>query len=69
MRSTESREEVVERILVGQVNDRELRADFVFIAVEQVVVPDRHVKEMSRRNAWRIFVVVLRSRSRNAHKF
>src|SRR5579872_7434690 len=68
VRAAESRKEVVKCILVGQVNDRELCADLVFVAVQQVVVSDRHVKEMSRRDTGRILVVILSTRSRNAHK-
>ena len=38
MRSAERRQEIVERVPVRQVDDSQLRAPFVFVAVKQIVV-------------------------------
>ena len=57
----EGRKEVVKRIFVGQINRRQARAQFVLVAVEQVVMADRDIEEIPRRDARRIVVVVFGS--------
>ena len=66
VRSAEGRKEVVERLFVGQVDHRQTRAPLVLVAVEDIVVSDRDVEEIARRDARRIVVVVLRARRGNA---
>ena len=58
MRATKGREKVVERVLVGQIDDRKLRAYLVFIAVENVVVPQRNIEHTARGDALRMMIVV-----------
>ena len=40
----ERRKEVVQRILVRDVDRRQLQADFVFVTAKNIVVSDRQVK-------------------------
>ena len=65
MRAAERRQEVIERVLVRQIDRRQLQADFVLVASEHVVVSDRKIKDMPGRNAWRVLVVVLGTRQGN----
>src|ERR1700722_15398284 len=58
MRAAEGGKEVVEGIFVGDVDGRELQADFALVSVEQVVVSHRHVEEVARRDARRVVIVV-----------
>src|SRR5258707_11789354 len=60
VRAAEGGKEVVECILVGQVDGRELETDLVLVPTEDVVMPNGHVEKTSRRDAGRILVVVLR---------
>lgn len=57
--STESGKEVVERDFVGHVDDREARAPSVTIAVKQIIVTDRQVKQVAWGNARWIVIIVL----------
>ena len=66
MRSAERGKKIVERRLVGQVDGRESQAPFVVIATEQVVVAHAQIKQVPRRDARRVVIVVCRSRSRKA---
>src|SRR5438270_14035587 len=61
VRAAEGREKVVQRGPVGQIYRRELQAPFVAVASEKIVVPDGQIKQMARRNARRIVVIILRS--------
>jgi hypothetical protein len=38
VRAAECRKEVVERVFVGQIDESDLSAPFVFITVEQIIV-------------------------------
>ena len=60
VRAAEGGEEVVERVLVGDVDGSQLETHFVLIAAEEVVMPDGNVEKASRRNARRVLVVVFR---------
>ena len=64
--SAEGGEEVVERVLVGQVDDRELGAPFVFVPVKQVVVSEARSNRLRDLNARRVVVVVLGAWGRDA---
>ena len=59
VRPAERGKEVVKRVLVSDVDRRELQAHLVFVSLENVVVPDGDVKQTPRRDARRILVVVL----------
>ena len=65
VRAAEGGEEVVERVLVGQIDDRELRAPLVPVAMEDVVVAHGEIEEAAGSDARRIVVVVFRPGSRN----
>jgi len=59
MRAAEGGKEVVERVFVGDVDGSKLRAPFKAVAVEEIVVADRDVEQITRRDPRRVFVVVL----------
>src|SRR5579862_6573935 len=69
MGSTKSREEVIERLFVGQVDRRKSNAPLVFVPVEDVVVTHGEVKEIARSDAGRIVIVIFRTRRGNAQEF
>ena len=60
MRATERSKEVVEGHLVGQIDDREAQTPLVTVAVEQIVVTNRQIKQMARLDSLRIVVVIFR---------
>jgi len=49
--------EVVESNLVADVHASKLNTPLVFFAVKQVVVPDRHIEQVTRRDAWWIMII------------
>jgi hypothetical protein len=59
VRAAEGGQEVIQRVLVGQVNDSNLRAPLIPLTAKQVVIPYREIKQMPWSDARRIFVVVL----------
>ena len=67
MRTAKCREEIIQRVLIGEVDDFDTRTPLIAIAVKDIVMPDGQVKKIAGRDARRIMVVVFRSRSRNAH--
>ena len=62
VRAAEGGKEVVERHFVGQVDDREAQAPFVAITVEQVVVANGNIKQVSWSDALWVVVVIFLSR-------
>ena len=58
VRAAERGEEVVQRILIGQVDHSEPQTPLVPVAVEQIVFADGNVKQVTRSDARRILVVV-----------
>lgn len=68
MRAAERRQKVVQRGSVRQVNEGDLGAPSVFVAVEEIVMANRQIEEMARRDTGWILVVVLGSRSWNLHQ-
>src|SRR5439155_7727449 len=54
VRAAERRQEVIKRNFVRQVDHSEAQAPLVAIGVEQVVVPDAQIKQVTRRDAGRI---------------
>ena len=64
MRSTEGREEVVQRLLVRHIDGGKAQTPPVVIASQEIVVPNAEIKQISRRDALGIVVVILFPRSR-----
>ena len=58
--SAERREKVVERVFIGDVDCRQVEVQLVALAVEDIVLTDRHVKEIAWRDALWITVIVAR---------
>ena len=65
MRAAESGEEIVNRLLIADVNRSQAETPLVTVAAEKIVVADSQVKQVAGRDARRIVIVVLGSRSRN----
>src|SRR5580658_7753459 len=68
VRSAESRKEVVQRLFVHQIHHRYARAPLLLLAVKEIVVSHSNVKEIARRDAGRVVVVVLRARRGNGYQ-
>src|SRR6266566_915865 len=64
VRSTERRQEVIERGLIRQVDDREAQAPLVVVAMEEVVISHAGIEQVACSDPRRIVIVILRSRSR-----
>ena len=64
MRAAERGQEVIQRVLVGHVDRREVDVRLVVLLVEDVVLAQGHVEQAARRDARRVVVVVRRSRGR-----
>src|SRR5580704_7569190 len=69
VRAAEGGKKIVQGGFVGQVDDREAEAPLVAVTVEKIVVAHGEIEEVTRLNAWRILVVVLRAGRRNLHVF
>src|SRR4030095_12106723 len=67
MRAAEGRKKVVECNLVGHVDYREAKGPFVAIAVKQIVMTRADVKQVPRRHAGRVMIVIFGSWSRKAN--
>src|SRR5258708_1267788 len=61
MRPAKGGKEVIESVLVGDIDGRELEADLVPVAAEEVVVANGYVEEVPGWDAGWVVVVVLRS--------
>ena len=66
VRPAECGEEVVERSLVRQVDDRNAQTPLMVVAVEQIVLAHAGIKQASRCDALRIVVVVFLASPRYA---
>ena len=64
VRAAEGGEEVVERVLVGDVDGGEVEIDLVAVGVEEVVFAERDVEEIARRDAGRVAGRCCRCRAR-----
>ena len=60
MRSAERREEVVEGLFIRNIDNRQPGAHLVPVAVKNVVMPHRQVKQVTRLNPLRIVIVFFR---------
>ena len=68
--STECGNEVVERFLVRQIDDREAETPLVAVAVvKEVVLANREVEQVARQDAWRVVVVIFGPGGRDLDKF
>ncbi len=65
MSAAEGGEKVVKRIVVGQVDYGKLSTPTILVSVEEIILTQREIEEISRRDAGRIVIVVLGSRRRN----
>lgn len=68
MRAAEGRKKIIECGLVGQVDDREAKAPFVAIALEEIVVTDGKVEKIPWRDARWIVIIVLRAGRGDLHQ-
>src|SRR5271157_1408831 len=68
MRSAEGGKKVVKRVLVGDVDGRELETDLVLVAVKQVILPHRNVEQIPRRDALRMVIVIFGVRWRHGNE-
>ena len=66
--STESGQEVIERHLVGKIDDRETSTPAKTIAAEEIVVANGNVKEIAWHDTGWVVVVVLGAGRRNANQ-
>ncbi len=62
MGSAESRQEVVERSLIGEIDYRETKTPFVTITMKQIVISHSSIEKAAGLDARRIVVVVFGSR-------
>src|SRR5215472_10710900 len=68
MRPAKRRKEVVQRIVIRKIDCCQLEAHLEPVAVEQIVVSDRCVKQISLCNARWIMVVIVRTWRRYPHQ-
>ena len=68
VRAAEGGEEVVERVFVGEVDAGQTQAPFVFVAIEEIVLTDRGIEEVARRDTRRVLVVILGTGSGDANE-
>jgi len=68
VRPTEGRKKVIQREFVSHVDGGKRKAPFIMIAFEQIIVAHNEIKKATRRDAWRIVVVVLGSIRRHLYK-
>ena len=68
VRAAERGQEIVERLLVGQVDDCEPQAPLVPVTVEEVVISNGGIKQAPGSNPRRILVIILRARHRNFYE-
>lgn len=69
MRAAEGGKEIIERGLVCQIDGGEPQAPLVTVAVEKIVVPYARIEKAAWRDALRIVIVILFSRSGNLEKY
>lgn len=60
MRAAERRQKIVKRCLVRQIDGGQLQAPFVFVAVKEIVMAERKIEQVPRRDALRVVVVIFR---------
>ena len=68
MCSTESREEIVERFFVRQIDNCKAEAPFALVTVKQIVMTHGQIKEVARCDAGRVVVVIFRVGGWNFHQ-
>jgi len=68
VRATERRDKVVERYFVRKVDDGQLSAPFAFVAMEEIVVPDREIEQVTVSNPGRILIIIFSSSRRDLYE-
>jgi hypothetical protein len=63
----EGGKKVIERSVVGQIDNASLQAPFVPVPMEQVVMSNRQIEKTARRDPRWIVVVILGPRRWNAY--
>ena len=66
MSAAESREKVIQRLLIRQIRCREPQRHFRMIGAQHVVGGHADVKKIPRRYSWWIAVIICRAVRRNA---
>ena len=59
VRAAEGGQEVIQRVLVGDVDRGQLQADFVLVSAEYIVVSNRQVEKAPRLDSLWVVVVLL----------
>ena len=65
--AAESREEVIERVFVGQVDRRQAQGQALVVGTQQIFGSEAQIEQMSRRDAGRVVVIVHGPVRRNPH--
>src|SRR5437588_5250653 len=65
--AAERRFKVIKRILVGEVENGKAQRELRSIGAQEIVGAGAKVEQVTRRNAWRVSVVVLCTVGRNTH--
>ncbi len=68
VRPAEGRKKVIQRRFVGYVDGGKRKTPFVMVAFEQVIVAHRNIKQVARRDARRIVIVIFGSGRRYLQK-
>ena len=68
MRSTKGGKEIIDRVLVCHVDHSKPQIPLVVVAMKDVVVADRQVKQAPWLDSLRIMIIVLRVRRRDFHQ-
>ena len=58
VRAAEGGEEVVERVLIGQVDGGKRQTPFVLLPVEEIVVAHGHIEQIAGSDARRFVIVI-----------
>ena len=69
MRAAKGGKEIIERGFVRQIDGGETQAPLVTVAVEKIVMSYARIEKAARRDALRIVIVILFSRSGNLEKY
>jgi hypothetical protein len=64
VRAAERRQEIIKRNLIGDVNRSHTEAPFA-VAAKNIVIANRDVEQVARRDPGRIVIVILGARCRN----
>ena len=68
VRAAKRRDEVVQRVLVPDVDRGQSQTPLVAIAVKEIILPERQVEQIPRRDARWIVVIILRAGRGDLHQ-